>query len=49
MEIKLLNGDICVPKILGGEGGSNPNNPPYLRHWVWNSENMLITIKTIFP
>ena len=42
MEIKLLNGDVCVPKILGGEGVitpkilgggvSNPNNPPYLRH-----------------
>ena len=32
MEIKLLNRDVCVPKILGG-GGNNPNNPPYLRHW----------------
>ena len=24
MEIKLLNGDICVPKILGGGGGITP-------------------------
>ena len=30
MEIKLLNGDVCAPKILGG-GVSKPNNPPYLR------------------
>ena len=27
MEIKFLNGDVFVPKILGG-GVSNPNNPP---------------------
>ena len=26
MEIKFLNGDVFVPKILGGV--SNPNNPP---------------------
>ena len=28
MEIKFLNWDIYVPKILGG--GDNPNNPPYI-------------------
>ena len=29
MEIKFLNWDIYVPKILGG-GGNNPNNFPYI-------------------
>ena len=40
MDIKCLNGDVYVPKILGGSncpkdsregGGSNTNNPYYLR------------------
>jgi len=33
MEIKFLNWDIYVPKILGGARGggvNNPNNPPYI-------------------
>ena len=28
MEIKFLNWDIYVPKILGGGGLITPNNPP---------------------
>ena len=27
MEIKLLNGDVCVPKILGGGGYVTPITP----------------------
>ena len=45
MEIKFLNLDIFVPKILGGGGVNypkdsrggviNPNNPPYIRHCIY--------------
>ena len=33
MEIKFLNFDVYVPKILGGGGGINPNNLTYVRDW----------------
>ena len=32
MEIKFQNGDIYVPKILGGGGGKFPQKPPFLPH-----------------
>ena len=34
MEIKFIHGDVYFPKILGGGGVRNPNNPPYLRYCI---------------